>query len=160
MKKYTPLDGLRWSRNSDSALNNMPQTDVLGRAGGGEPTMNADFIIEFAKLIPKGWKLTIETSLKCSCKTIESLAPYVAEWIVDIKDTNVSIYEKYTGVSSEIIQQLYYIKEFVPVDKVIVKVPHIPHFNTHEDVKHSIEILKGIGIMHIKEITYMKHITK
>ena len=35
MKKYTPLDGLRWSRNSDSALNNMPQTDVLGRAGGG-----------------------------------------------------------------------------------------------------------------------------
>ena len=36
MKKYTPLDGLRWSRNSDSALNNMPQTDVLGRAGGRE----------------------------------------------------------------------------------------------------------------------------
>ena len=34
MKKYTPLDGLRWSRDSDSALNNMPQTDVLGRAGG------------------------------------------------------------------------------------------------------------------------------
>lgn len=99
-------------------------------------------------------------NLKCSCKTIESLAPYVAEWIVDIKDMNVSIYEKYTGVSSEIIQQLYYIKEFVPVDKVIVKVPHIPHFNTNEDVKHSIEILKEIGITHIKEITYMKHITK
>ena len=39
MKKYTPLDGLRWSRNSDSALNNMPQTDVLGRAGG----VNAQF---------------------------------------------------------------------------------------------------------------------
>lgn len=35
MKNYTPLDGLRWSRNSDSALNNVPQTDVLGRAGGG-----------------------------------------------------------------------------------------------------------------------------
>ena len=35
MKKDMPLDGLRWSRNSDSALNNMPQTDVLGRAGGG-----------------------------------------------------------------------------------------------------------------------------
>ena len=38
MKKYTPLDGLRWSRNSDSALNNMPQTDVLGRAGGAAKT--------------------------------------------------------------------------------------------------------------------------
>ena len=44
MKKYTPLDGLRWSRNSDSALNNMPQTDVLGRAGGGvkSQTMRAE----------------------------------------------------------------------------------------------------------------------
>ena len=40
MKKYTPLDGLRWSRNSDSALNNMPQTDVLGRAGGGNRQEN------------------------------------------------------------------------------------------------------------------------
>lgn len=34
MKKYMPLEGLRWSRDSDSVLNNMPQTDVLGRAGG------------------------------------------------------------------------------------------------------------------------------
>ena len=75
------------------------------------------------------------------------------------RDTNKSIYEKYTGVSSEIIEQLCYIKELVQVDTVIVKVPHIPHFNTNEDVKHSIEILKGIGITHIKEITYMEHIT-
>ena len=42
MKKYTPLDGLRWSRDSDSALNNMPQTDVLGRAGGKSQTMRAE----------------------------------------------------------------------------------------------------------------------
>lgn len=28
------LEWIRWSRDSDSALNNMPQTDVLGRAGG------------------------------------------------------------------------------------------------------------------------------
>ncbi len=122
--------------------------------------MNADFINEFAKLIPTGWKLSLETSLKCSYKTIESLAPYVSECILEIKFTNKSFYEKYTGVTSEIIQQLCYIKELVQVDTIIVKVPHIPHFNTEEDVKHSIEILKGIGITHIKEITYMEHITK
>ena len=34
MKKDMPLEGIMWSRDSDSALNNMPQTDVLGRAGG------------------------------------------------------------------------------------------------------------------------------
>ena len=44
MKKYTPLDGLRWSRNSDSALNNMPQTDVLGRAGGGNNNVDVSYL--------------------------------------------------------------------------------------------------------------------
>lgn len=35
MKKYMPLEGLRWSRDSGSALYDTPQTAVLGRAGGG-----------------------------------------------------------------------------------------------------------------------------
>ena len=30
-----PLEGLRWSRDSGSALYDTPQTAVLGRAGGG-----------------------------------------------------------------------------------------------------------------------------
>lgn len=127
--------------------------------GGGEPTMNANFIIEFAKLIPKGWKMTLETSLQCSTETIRLLAPYIDVWIVDIKDLDESIYEKYTGVSSGIKQQLHDIKEFVPVDKVVAKVPHIPHFNTNEDVKRSVKMLREIGFTQIKEITYIEHIT-
>ena len=35
MKKDMPLEGLRWSRDSGSALYDTPQTTVLGRAGGG-----------------------------------------------------------------------------------------------------------------------------
>ena len=35
MKKDMPLEGLRWSRDSGSALYGTPQTAVLGRAGGG-----------------------------------------------------------------------------------------------------------------------------
>lgn len=31
-----PLNGFRWSRDSGSSLNNMSQTDVLGRAGGAQ----------------------------------------------------------------------------------------------------------------------------
>ena len=34
MKKDMPLEGLRWSRDSGSALYVTPQTAVLGRAGG------------------------------------------------------------------------------------------------------------------------------
>ena len=32
-----PLEGLRWSRDSGSALYDTPQTAVLGRAGGENP---------------------------------------------------------------------------------------------------------------------------
>ena len=34
MKTYMPLDGFRWSCDSDSALCDIPQTNVLGQAGG------------------------------------------------------------------------------------------------------------------------------
>jgi len=34
MKKDMPLEGLRWNRDSGSALYDAPQMAVLGRAGG------------------------------------------------------------------------------------------------------------------------------
>lgn len=36
MKKDMPLEGLRWSCDSGSALYDTPKTAVLGRAGGGK----------------------------------------------------------------------------------------------------------------------------
>ena len=55
MKKDMPLEGLRWSRDSGSALYDTPQTAVLGRAGGGAPKhiinlvsgVNKDNVYEF-----------------------------------------------------------------------------------------------------------------
>ena len=46
MKTYMPLDGFRWSCDSDSALCDMRQTNVLGRAGGG----HARFYTEIEQL--------------------------------------------------------------------------------------------------------------
>ena len=40
MKTYMPLDRFRWSCDSDSALCDMRQTNVLGRAGGGNLQKN------------------------------------------------------------------------------------------------------------------------
>ena len=34
MKKDMPLEGLRWSHGSGSAIYDTPQTTILGRAGG------------------------------------------------------------------------------------------------------------------------------
>ena len=47
MKKYMPFNGLRWSRDSGSALYDIPQTAVFGRAGGGKHAMQwIEFQIE------------------------------------------------------------------------------------------------------------------
>jgi pyruvate formate lyase activating enzyme len=109
--------------------------------GGGEPTMNADFIIEFAKLCPKNWKLTIETSLRCSAQTIKALSTFIDEWIVDVKDMNNSIYENYTKVPSIITEQLQNLKKLVPLDRITIKVPLIPNFNTKADACLSVALL-------------------
>ena len=48
MKKDMPLEGLRWSRDSGSALYDTPQTAVLGRAGGAGSTK-----LKFFRIIHK-----------------------------------------------------------------------------------------------------------
>lgn len=124
--------------------------------GGGEPIQNHAFIIAFAQLCPVNWKITLETSLYCSVATIEDFAPYVNEWIVDVKDMNESIYKQYTGVDSKVVRQLKAINKCVPIEKIIIKVPHIPHFNTDEDVKRSIDQLQKMGFTNIVETYYIE----
>ena len=128
--------------------------------GGGEPTMQEQFIIEFAKLCPKNWKITLETSLDCSFNTIKALAPYVDEWIVDIKSMNADIYYRYTGKNSAVHQHLECAKRLLPLDKVTIKVPHIPYFTTEEDVRESIRELGEMGFANIVECDYVKRVTR
>lgn len=128
--------------------------------GGGEPTMQELFIIEFAKLCPKNWKITLETSLDCSYNTIKALAPYVDEWIVDIKSMNADIYYRYTGKNSAVHQHLECAKRLLPLDKVTIKVPHIPDFTTEEDVRESIKELRELGFVNIVECEYVKRFTR
>lgn len=62
MKKYMPLEGLRWSRDSGSALYDTPQTAVLGRAGGGLHLFRQSPLACFFSIVL--WKTKI--SLSCS----------------------------------------------------------------------------------------------
>ena len=128
--------------------------------GGGEPTMQEQFIIEFAKLCPKNWKITLETSLDCSFNTIKALAPYVDEWIVDIKSMNADIYYRYTGTNSAVHQHLECAKRLLSPDKVTIKVPHIPDFTTEDDVRESVRELRELGFTNIVECEYVKRITR
>lgn len=128
--------------------------------GGGEPTMQEQFIIAFAKLCPKNWKITLETSLDCSFNTIKALAPYVDEWIVDIKSMNVDIYYRYTGTNSAVHQHLECAKRLLSPDKVTIKVPHIPDFTTEDDVRESVRELRELGFTNSVECEYVKRIIR
>lgn len=128
--------------------------------GGGEPTLYADFIAKFGKLCKHKWKINIETSLfNCSYSTIELLAPVVDKWIVDIKDMNSDTYRKYTGEASTVLQELSYLDQLKLIDKVTIKVPLIPDFNSEDDINASIEILKQRGFKQIKPIRYIKRLS-
>ena len=125
--------------------------------GGGEPTLYKDFIIEFKMICGDKWKITLETSLRCSYNTIQDLSPVVDHWIVDIKSMNPFIYEEYTGVMSGVLQHLYSLKELVSPDKITIKVPHIPGFNDDEDLDSDIdEIKRRYRFENIRKIEYKK----
>lgn len=125
--------------------------------GGGEPTLYKDFIVEFKKICGDKWKITLETSLRCSYNTIKDLSPVVDHWIVDIKSMNPFIYEEYTGVMSGILQHLSSIQKLVPQEKITVKVPHIPGFNDDEDLDSDIDEIKSrYGFENISKIVYKK----
>lgn len=123
--------------------------------GGGEPLEHPEFIMEFRKLCGTRWKITAETALACHPHNIELLAPIVDHWIVDIKDMNPRIREKYTGRVGDSAHQLCYLKQYGIVDNVTIRVPHIPGFNTDEDVNRSIEQVKILGFKDIQEFEYL-----
>lgn len=123
--------------------------------GGGEPLEHPEFIMEFRKLCGTRWKITVETALACHPHNIELLAPIVDHWIVDVKDMNPRIREKYTGRVGDSAHQLCYLKQYGIVDNVTIRVPHIPGFNTDEDVNRSIEQVKILGFKDIQEFEYL-----
>lgn len=129
--------------------------------GGGEPVMHADFIAEFRRQCGSAWKITVETSLHgCLFTTMKQLAPVVDHWIVDVKDMNPGIYRQYTGQESDIARNLSFFRTLGLMDRVTVKVPLIPGYNTACDVQDSIRKLKELGFARIESLQYVKRVSK
>lgn len=70
------------------------------------------------------------------------------------------IYRQYTGRQSHVLQSLTCLDRLNLMDKVTVKVPLIPGYNTEENVNESIEKLKRRGFNHIETIRYIKRLSK
>lgn len=123
--------------------------------GGGEPLLRPEFIREFHTLSADRWKITIETSLNVPAESIQTVSPFVSDFIIDIKDANNSIYTAYTGKSNfQVWENLSWLAANYDRAHVIIRLPLIPEFNTPEDIKCSMEKLQKLGFEKFDRFTY------
>ena len=124
--------------------------------GGGEPLMQVDFIKAFRVLCGPQWQILAETSLNVPFENVETLDAVLDGYIVDIKDMNPEIYKAYTKKDNTLaISNLQWILQHGDPKRVMVRVPHIPEFNTDEDVEFSKVQLVAMGVKNIEEFNYI-----
>lgn len=124
--------------------------------GGGEPLLQVEFIKEFRALCGPQWQILAETSLNVPLKNVEALDPVLDGYIIDIKDMNPEFYKAYTGKDNALVlSNLEWILRHGDPNRIMVRVPHIPDFNSDEDVSRSMEQLKKMGVTNFNEFTYI-----
>lgn len=124
--------------------------------GGGEPLLRSDFIKTFAEIMNPEWKLTIETSLNVPLKNVKAIASLVQMWYVDIKDMNPDIYKAYgCKENKQVISNLQWLAANGYADKVIIRLPLIPEYNTDEDRQMSQQQLEKMGFTNFDKFNYI-----
>ena len=123
--------------------------------GGGEPLLQANFIHEFRKQCPKEWNVYLESSLSVPEEEFEKVIDDIDFFLIDIKDMNPDIYKSYTGRdNSNTMRNLKLLIEKNLANKVTVRIPLIPDYNTEQDREKSIAILKKMGFQDFDVFQY------
>ena len=124
--------------------------------GGGEPLLRSDFIKAFAEIMNPEWKLTIETSLNVPLENVKAIASLVQMWYVDIKDMNPDIYKAYgCKENKQVVSNLQWLAANGYADKVIIRLPLIPEYNTDEDRQKSQKELEEMGFTNFDKFNYI-----
>ena len=124
--------------------------------GGGEPLLRSDFIKAFAEIMNPEWKLTIETSLNVPLENVKAIASLVQMWYVDIKDMNPDIYKAYgCKENNQVVSNLQWLAANGYADKVIIRLPLIPEYNTDEDRQRSQQQLEEMGFTNFDKFNYI-----
>lgn len=123
--------------------------------GGGEPLLYVDFMKAFARLAPD-FKIYCETSLCVNPRQIEQAAGFVDHFTVDIKDTDPEIYRAYTGKDfARAGGNLRLLLSLVGADRITVRLPKIPEFNTDLHRDQSEALLREWGVTRFDRFDYI-----
>ena len=124
--------------------------------GGGEPLLRADEIADFCMRRPMEWRIYIETSLNVERRAIETVAPYIDHYYIDVKDMNPNIYRRYTSRdNSRVIENLHWLADHTALEKVTIRLPHIPDYNAQADTAKSRQQLEAMGFRHFDSFEYI-----
>jgi pyruvate formate lyase activating enzyme len=123
--------------------------------GGGEPLLYAPFLAQFRQICGAGWHLCAETSLNVPWENVQTAASCIDIFYVDCKDTNPNIYRRYTGRNNALmIENLQKLMDIVGPERIVVRIPLIPDFNTEEDRQRSQALLSEMGLRQFDLFTY------
>ena len=123
--------------------------------GGGESLLQAEFIREFRTLCQDRWRIYAETSLNVPSENVRIAASCVDGFIVDIKDMDPKIYQFYTGKdNAQVKENLRLLISLVGQERILVRIPLIPNYNTPDYQTRSLNALKSLGLTRFDRFTY------
>lgn len=123
--------------------------------GGGEPLLYPEFLREFRAICGSHWHLCVETSLNVPWGNVELAAEAIDMFYVDCKDLNPEIYRRYTHRDNrQVLDNLAKLAELVGPDRIVVRVPLIPDFNTEADRQQTLAQLRTMGLTQFDLFTY------
>lgn len=123
--------------------------------GGGEPLLYAPFLKEFRQICTDAWHLCAETSLNVPWENVQIAASCIDVFYIDCKDTDPEIYRRYTGKSNhQMLENLTKLLALVGPQRIIVRIPLIPDFNTEDDRQRSVALLSSLGLTQFDLFVY------
>ncbi len=123
--------------------------------GGGEPLLHTEFIKAYRAICPPEWHFCAESCLNIPEHHVTAAAECIDHFMIDIKDTNPEIYKAYTGRDNQrMLDHLALLLSLVGPDRITVRVPLIPGFNTVEDTNRSVARLTQMGFTDFDRFTY------
>ena len=121
--------------------------------GGGEPLLRSLFIEAFARIAPPAWHITVETSLNVAHHHLERVQPYISQYIV-----YGSIAANTVLINATTLGNLQWMAANGMADKVHIRLPEIPDYNTIADIDKSQKTLEAMGFHDFERFTYIKDV--
>ena len=124
--------------------------------GGGEPLLHARFLSRFREVCPQEWRVNLETSLAVPETAVRAAAQIADFFLVDCKDMDPEIYRRYTGGNAALMKtNLRLLLELAGPERICVRVPLIPEYNTEADQERSAEALRKMGVERLDLFSYV-----